>query len=283
MTIPAFLLFVAFFIFPILSGMYFSLTDWNGLSTTWSFVGFRNYIRAFNDPAIYDSLKFSLYYVALVVVFITPLATALALLLNKNIHLKIFFRSIFFFPAMLSLIVSALIWKSIFYRFIPEIGEILGIQFLQKSLLSSKTTAIFGILMIHIWQGTAIPMVLVLAGLQSIPQDLYEVARIDGANARQQFRHITLPFLIPVLQMVFILLLKSGILVYEYVLATTMGGPGRATLCITLLILNKGFGYYGAKVDLSYGVTISLQLFVIIAVISLAQLKLTSKKEVGQL
>jgi raffinose/stachyose/melibiose transport system permease protein len=283
LTLPAFSLFLFFFIIPMLSGLYFSLTNWNGISQTWSFNGLANFRRMFNDPALYDSLQFSFVYAVLVVSTILPLSIILAILLNKIIRLKALFRAIYFFPAMLSMIVSALIWKNIFYHFIPDMGRIVGIEFLQKSLFSSKDTAILGILIIEIWQGTAIPMVIILAGLQSIPQELYEVATLDGANPGQQFRYITLPFLVPVLQMVLMLLIKSGILVYEYVFATTEGGPGRATLSITLLILHKALGYRGAKVDFSYGITFSVLVFAIIAVLSVIQLRLTSKREVGQL
>jgi len=283
LTLPAFSLYLFFFIIPMLSGLYFSLTNWNGISQTWSFNGLANFKRMFSDPSLYDSLRFSFIYAVLVVSTILPLSIILAILLNKIRRMKALFRAIYFFPAMLSMIVSALIWKNIFYHFIPDMGRILGIQFLQKSLFSSKDTAIFGILIIEIWQGTAIPMVIILAGLQSIPQELYEVATLDGASPGQQFRYITLPFLVPVLQMVLMLLIKGGILVYEYVLATTEGGPGRATLSITLLILNKALGYHGAKVDFSYGITFSVLVFVIIAVLSVVQLRLLSKREVGQL
>lgn len=278
MTLPAALLYTFFFMVPVFIGVFYSLTDWTGISKTYNFVGLQNYTAMFHDPRFKDALLFTLFYAAMLLVFSILISIGLALLLNQDIRGKALFRSVFFFPAVLSLITVGLIFNQLFYRPIPELGQLLGIERLSTNILGDPQLAVFGILVTNLWQGVALPTVIFLAGLQSVPRDLYEVATIDGANAFQRFRFITIPFLIPMLSVNLVMLIRNGLTVFDYIQAMTNGGPGTATESIGFLIYRLGFAQY----KLSYGAAQSIILLLLIVVISVLQNRALSKKEVGQ-
>jgi raffinose/stachyose/melibiose transport system permease protein len=192
--------------------------------------------------------------------------------------MQTFFRSAFFFPAVLSLVVIGLMWNEILYRIGPMVGQLLDIEVLKKNILSNPGTAQFGILLVNVWQGLATPTVLFIAGLQVIPVDLYEAATIDGASAWLKFKAITLPFLMPVVNVVLILTFKSGVTLFDLLRGMTDGGPGRATESIGLLIYRNSF----AENRFAFGVAQSVVLFVFIAIVSVFQLTIMNKKEVGE-
>lgn len=278
-TIPALLLYSFFYIYPVLTGIYYSMTDWNGISRQYNFIGLKNFSALFSDPKLKNSLLINLHYVAVLIAVIPTLSLLTALVLNsKAVKLSSFFRSIYFFPAVLSLITVALVWNEILYRAFPLIGEMLDLEFLKTNLLSSKKTAIYGILLVHIWQGLAVPTVLYIAGLQTIPNSLIEAAIIDGANAFQRFKNITIPYLIPVMNVILVLTLKAGLTTFDYVKGMTDGGPGGATDVIGLLIFRHGF----SEMKFSYAIAESLLLFIIIGIVSFFQFRLMNKKEVGE-
>ena len=129
---------------------------------------------------------------------------------------------------------------------------------------------------VHLWQGVALPTLLFLAGLQTIPTELYEAAAIDGANGWQQFKHITVAYLIPTLSVVLVLLVKQGLMVFDYVKSMTAGGPGTATQTIALLIYNNGF----ERNRYSYSIAQAIATGVIIALISAIQIQASNRKKV---
>lgn len=275
-TLPAVILYTVFFTYPMISGLYYSLTDWNGISKKFNFIGIKNFIKVFHDGRVRGSLGFTIRYVILLVLFTVIISLILALLLNSKIRMKSFVRSIYFFPVVLSLITVGLIFNQIYYQIIPLIGKVLNIDFLSKNILSDAKLAPYGILLVNLWQGVSIPTVLFIAGLQSIPSDLVEAAKIDGASATQRFKSVVLPFLIPVINVILILTLKSGLTLFDYVRAMTNGGPGRATESIGILV----YSYAYQEMKFSYGITLSVVIFMIICVISVFQIKILSRFEV---
>ena len=134
----------------------------------------------------------------------------------------------------------------------------------------------YGILITHIWQGVAIPTVLVIAGLQTVPEELKEAAALDGASAFQVFRYITIPFLLPVISMILVLVLKDGLMVYDYVLALTTGGPAGATESITMLLFKQGF----EELKFSYAISQAITVAIVIIAVSILQISLTNRKKV---
>lgn len=278
MVVPAVILYSVFFVIPVLSGIYYSLTDWDGISKSFQLTGLQNFQNVIRDERFRNAFIFSMKYTVILTAAGNVLALLFAHLLNSKIKFCGFFRGIYFFPAVLSMITVGLIFNEIYYRVIPYIGEVLDISFLKSNILANPDLAIYGILFVHLWQGIAMPTVIYLAGLQNIPQELIEAADLDGANTWQKFININFPFIIPVMNVSLVMLVKAGLTTFDYIRAMTDGGPGWTTESIGLLIYNHAF----KEMKFSYSIAESLVLFVIIAVVSVIQFGILSKKEVGQ-
>lgn len=274
--LPGFIAYCVFLIFPILMGIYYSFMDWNGISKGYNFIGFANYAKLFTDKKFGEALLFNFRYTIMLIVGVVVISVVLALLLNKEFKGRSFFRTLYFLPAVLSMITVSLVFKQVFFYVLPAIGKALGIEALSTNILASKQNAIYGVLFVHLWQGVALPTLLFLAGLQTIPTELYEAAAIDGANGWQQFKHITVAYLIPTLSVVLVLLVKQGLMVFDYVKSMTAGGPGTATQTIALLIYNNGF----ERNRYSYSIAQAIATGVIIAVISAIQIQASNRKKV---
>ncbi|RRK34205.1 sugar ABC transporter permease [Schaedlerella arabinosiphila] len=276
-TLPILLMYCIFFIVPLLMGMKNSFTDWSGTSPDYNFIGIENYIGIFGDERFRNALWFNFKYTFLLTAATMVISLALALILNQKIKARGLFRSIYFLPAVLSLVTVGLIWNELFYRMIPAIGEATGWGLFQSSWLGSPKLAMYAILIVNLWQGCATPIVLLIAGLQSVPEDLYEAASIDGATAWDKFRAITIPYLIPVLNMVFVTCVKGGLTTFDYIKAMTDGGPMQSTESVGILIYNHAMqeGKFG------YSVAESMILFVIIALVSVATMRMSNGKKVG--
>lgn len=276
-TLPILIMYLVFFIVPMFMGIFYSFTDWSGLSSQFNFVGFDNYGKIFQDDDFLNALLFNLKYTVALVIGTLVISLILALLMNQKIPFRTGFRSIFFFPAVLSGITVGLIWNELFLKVVPVFGQTLGIDVLSKSMLGNATTAFWAILIVNLWQGCATPTVLLIAGLQSVPKDLYEAATIDGANAWQRFKAITVPFLLPIINIVIITTTKAGLTIFDYIKALTDGGPNKATRAVGLLIYNDAM--QGGK--FSYAVAESMILFILVAIVSFFTIKGTSNKEAG--
>ena len=275
-VLPSVSLYTIFSIFPIFLGIYYSFTDWDGIKKNYSFIGFRNYIRMFSDKRFWHSVSFNLRYTIFLVLGVTLLSIGIGLLLNQKVRGKMFFRAAYFFPAVISALTGGLIFNQIYGKGIPFIGELLGIGLLQKNILTSKVGAQFGILFVNLWQGVAIPTVLVLSALQTIPQELIESASLDGADSRQLFRYLIFPFLLPTISIIIILNLKSGLMLYDYVMALTTGGPARATESLTMLIYAQAFD----EMKFGYAIAESIVVSVVIIAVYVLQIHSTNRKKV---
>ncbi|MGN0972265.1 MAG: carbohydrate ABC transporter permease [Aristaeellaceae bacterium] len=274
--LPGFAIYCVFLIFPILLGIYYSLMDWNGISPHYDFVGLKNYQALLTDKKFRAALVFNLRYTVMLVIGIVVISVILALLLNRQFKGRGFFRTLYFLPAVLSMLTVSLVFKQIFFYVLPAVGKALGIAALSTNILASKQLAIYGLLFVHLWQGVALPTLLFLAGLQTIPSELYEAAAIDGANAWQQFRSITVAYLIPTLSVVLVLVVKQGLMVFDYVKSMTGGGPGTVTQSIALLIYTNGF----ERNKYSYSIAQAIATGLLIAAISFVQIQLSGRKKV---
>lgn len=275
-TVPATVLYCIFFIYPIAIGIMYSFTDWNGLAKDFKFIGLANYIEAFTNKRFQNAVLFNIKFTILAVILVVGISLILALIFNSDIRLKSFFRGIFFFPAVLGMLLVGLIFNEIFYRVVPVIGKAMNISWLSTNILASKSTAMYGVLIVHVWLAVAMATVMLLAGLQSTPMELYEAAELDGANKWQRFRYITMPFLLPVLSVVLILQIKNGLTVYDIIVALTNGGPGGATESLSILIYNHGF----KEVKFSYAIAEAIILTIVICAISFVQTSISNKKKV---
>lgn len=178
-TLPTVILYTIFFLVTMLIGVYYSFTDWNGISKDYTFVGLKNYVKVLTDERFREALWFNIGYTIALVVLLIVIPLTIALALNRIRRLSTLFRSIYFIPAVISMVTVGLIWNELFYRAVPAIGEMLNIEALSTSPLGNPKLAAIAIMVVNIWQGCAIPTVLFIAGLQSVPKDLLEAATID--------------------------------------------------------------------------------------------------------
>lgn len=272
-TIIPVLLYSVFYVFSVISGVRYSFTNWDGMSLKYDFIGFKNYIALLKNPNFWGSLKTTICYSVLLVTGVILLSLLLALSLNSLKKFKTFIKSIYFIPAMIGGITIALIWDQLFYRVVPLLGQALNIEWLSQSLLMTGKTALPAVVFVHIWQAVALPTVIFIAGLQQIPDEQYETAKIDGATLFQEFRYITFPYLLPTLTVNLVLMVKQGFTSFDFPFALTGGGPVRATEVIGISIYNDAFK--NARFGMANAEACIL--FVLVAIFSLTQLKITSR------
>ena len=275
-SLPGVLLYSIFFIYPVGLGVYYSMTDWNGITRDKNFIGLQNFMSLPSNTRYMKAMSFTLRYAVLLVVIILILSILLALLLNSKVKGVTFFRMVYFVPAVLCGITISLVFSQIFMRVLPAIGNTLNIDFLKKSLLGRKDTAMYGILFVNVWQGVAMPTVLMMAGLQTVPTELYESAMLDGASAWDRFWRITMPFLLPTVTIVSILTLKSGLGVFDYIKGLTDGGPNNSTISLSLLIWQDAFNRQKFSLAVAEAIVMSL----ILIAFSLVQTSISNRKKV---
>lgn len=278
-TFPAIILFVIFYCFPIVSSFVMSFTNWNiKRIDSPKFVGMKNFVRLFQDDYFILALKNTFLFAVATTVGIVILGLLLALLLNSAVKGKAFFRTTFYLPAVLSLIVIGIMFKAVFKLdggILNQILSAVGLSGLAHDWLGDSKTAMWAIVFVQIWKWSGFAMAIYLAGLQGIPKDYYEAATIDGANVWQRFRNITLPLLAPAFTVVITMNTIGGFKVFEQVYVMTNGGPGNATQVLNTYIY-KEF----SKGTLGRSSAMSLILFAVIAVIAVIVNKALTKREV---
>ncbi|MDH6374415.1 raffinose/stachyose/melibiose transport system permease protein [Paenibacillus sp. PastF-3] len=275
MTIPALLLFFAFHTFPAIQGIYYSFTNWDGFSDSFDYVGFKNFINIFQDENVLNSYVFTFKYAILTTILINIISLLIALGLNAKIKAKNFFRGVYFLPNILSVLIVGFIFNYLFANVFPIWGAKLGSEFLSQNILGNSDWAWIGIVIVAVWQGIAYNTILYLAGLQTIPHDLYEASNLDGASRWREFWSITFPMLASFFTINMVLAMKGGLMVFDQIVALTGGGPGRSTQSIAHLIYTGGF--QGG--EFAYQSANAVIYFIVIVVISALQLKFLQKRE----
>lgn len=275
MTIPALLLFFLFHTFPTLQGIFYSFTNWDGYSDSYDFVGFKNFASLFTDGNVLNAYLFTFKYAIVVTIFINVLSLLIALGLNSRIKFRNFFRGIYFLPNVLGVLIVGYIFNYIFANAVPMIGEKLGSEMLATNILGSEKWAWIGIVIVAVWQGIAFNTILYLAGLQTIPRDIYEAADIDGAGTWSRFWSMTFPMLASFFTINMVLAMKNSLMVFDQIVALTGGGPGRATQSIAMLIYQGGF--QGG--EFAYQSANAVIYFIVIVIISVVQLNFLQKRE----
>ncbi|WP_158321060.1 carbohydrate ABC transporter permease [Lederbergia ruris] len=270
-VLPNFLIFFIFIVVPAFVGLFYSFTDFDGLSDI-NFIGFENYQKAFTSSEYWKIFGNTFIYALAVVPLIFVCSLGIANLLIKEIRAKGFFRAIFYWPTMISAIIVGLTWKWIF-------GDSFGIvNYLLESIgltpikwLSDPFFAKISVIIGTVWARIGFFMVIFMAGLQSIPTSYYEAAQIDGASRFKMFWNITVPLLKPTSLLVLILLLIESFKQYPLVLALTGGGPAKETTFLVQYIYEYSF----EKGELGYASAMSVILFFVIAIFTIIQFKWT--------
>jgi multiple sugar transport system permease protein len=272
--LPNFIGFAVFTLFPMLFSMILTFLNWDGANPI-TFAGLNNFKRLFTDETFRIALFNTFYYTLTTVPVTVVCSLGLAVLLNKPIAGRNIFRGIFFFPHVASLVAIAAVWNAIFHPTMGPVNQLLqswGIANPPK-WSASTTWALPTVIMASIWKSIGYYMIIYLAGLQGIPRDLYEVAKIDGANAWTVFTKITLPMLRPTTFFILVILTINCFKVFDLIYVMTGGGPGRASTVLVLHIYNVAFKEY----RFGYSSTIALVLFVIVLIITVFQFKLEKK------
>lgn len=257
----------AFVIGPLIAVFWYSLHDWNVLANKFTFVGGDNYTRMFEDPGFADSLRVSaIFSVGLVVLNIT-LALALAVMLNQKMRGTATFRAFFFSPVVVSLVAWTIVWGFL----LQADGGING--FLQQvgidgpNWLREGPTAMASVIVVQVFKNVGLNMVLFLAALQSVPAELREAARVDGASAWRTFRSVVVPLISPTILLVTILTIVGSLQVFAQIAVLTQGGPGTSTTVLVYYLYQQAFQFK----EFGYASAVSVALFVLVAVLTFVQ------------
>lgn len=259
---------------PLLLGVYYSFTDWNGISAN-GFVGFENYTALFQDERFLDSLWFTTKFSVVSIVLINVIGLSLALLVTSKLKTNKFMRTIFFMPNLIGGLILGFIWQFIFTKAFDGIGSLFGIESLQ-GWLSTSSTGFWGLVILMSWQMSGYIMVIYIAYLEGVSKELIEAAEIDGANAFQRFRHIVFPLVAPAFTVSMFLTLSNTFKLYDQNLSLTGGGPYDSTQMVAMDIFRTAFSRY----DMAYAQAKAIIFFVIVAVIALLQVYVNKKREV---
>ena len=265
-VLPVLVLFLIFRIFPSLGAAGMSLTNWN-IGGEWDFIGADNYTRLLDDVNFWLSLRVTLVYVVIYVPLTLLVALGTALLLNQVVFLRGLFRGMLFLPYVTSFVLAGIIWRWI-YEFDGLINGLLAKADLGPVAFLEQSAAILPALaVVSVWKGFGYSMLILLAGLKSIPSSYLEAARVDGASAWQRFRSITLPLLKPTIFFVVVIETISAFQTFDTVYVMTGGGPARASYTLIYGIYDHGFRSF----DFGYAATWGMVLFAIVLIVSLVQ------------
>lgn len=270
---PTFFIWTTVVMIPFLFGVGITFTDWNGLSMDANLVGLQNYQSVFTDPDFFDSFVKTIVYVVFSVVFSNLLGFLLALMLTTKIKGQNWFRTGFFTPNVIGGIILGYIWQFFFSYGLTSVGKRFGISWLSTSWLTDTNKALAALILVTVWQLSGYLMVIYIAGLSNVPEELIEAASIDGANGFQVIRHIKIPLISNSITICTFLAIVRTFMSFDLNLSLTAGGPYRSTELIAYKIYQTAF----TKMDYGVGQAQAVVLFVIVAIISLVQVYFTRK------
>ena len=275
LVLPGMIIFTIGMILPLLLSFRYSLTDWDGMSAEKTFVGLQNYIKLFQDKEFLESWWFTIKFTIGNTIIQNALALLFAVALDSGIRCQKLYRTAFFVPCLISAIVVGFVWLKMFSNVLPAINDLLGTKF-NFLLFGKAETVLGGLLIANNWQWIGYWMLIYLAGLQSVPAELYEAAKVDGANAIHRFFNVTIPMLAPAITICVVGITTGSLKVYDLLVASTKGGPGRASTSViyktyTTAINGRQYGY---------GSAMTVTLVVALLLVALIQVKGLRKKEV---
>ncbi|MCM3634052.1 carbohydrate ABC transporter permease [Paenibacillus camelliae] len=276
---PALIIYFIFFAFPALIGFYYSFTDWRLDRDTIQFVGWDNFKAIFSDKVLILALKNTLIFAVVTVIGKNIFGLLLAIGLNMKLKTRNVLRAVYFSPSILSILVISIIFTPILRTegMINSLLGKLGLESLAQAWLTNPSIVVWTIAAVSIWQSVGFQMAIYLAGLQSISKEYYEAAKIDGASAWRSFTNITLPLLLPAININIMLTLIGGLKVFSEVYVLTGGGPGNASQVVGTIILRAfGEGNWGL------GTAVNTLLFISVSVIAVPLIMFMRRKEVAE-
>jgi len=275
--LPSLIGFIVLKLYPVLFSLFLSFCEWD-LISGWDkikFIGIQNFINMLDDRYVVSSFSNTLRYVLMVVPGQLVIGIVVAVILEKCVFFKRYFRTTFFMPYIANTVAVSVVWMAMFHPSMGPVNSILKAIGIAEppGWLSSRDWALVTIALMSIWTGSGYNIVVNMAALQGIPSELYEAAKIDGASGFQSFRHITIPLLSPTTFFLMLIKIIGTFQVFGPVKLMTKGGPGRATMVIVYEIYREAFQYY----KIGYASAQTLVLFVIIMLVTLVQMKLQKK------
>lgn len=261
---------------PFVYGLYLTFNKMDNPTDPMVFSGLLNYVNAINDSQFWSSLWLTLKFVGATVFFVNLVGFGLAYLVTSGIKIQNSMRTAYFTPNLIGGLVLGYIWQFIFVQSLPTIGEKLGIDFLKLGWLGDPHLAFWSLVIVTIWQTSGYMMIIFIAGLISIPKDLIEAAKIDGAGPFKRLMNVTLPLMVPSFVVTIFLSLKNAFMVYDLNFSLTKGGPYDSTLMVSMHVVNKAF------VEANYGTgqAEAILLFIIVAAVTGIQVYSSKKMEV---
>jgi raffinose/stachyose/melibiose transport system permease protein len=275
-TVPALVFYGFAVVVPTIRGGFLAFTNWDGLSQTYDFVGFDNFVRIFTSSSSLEALKMTLIFAVAITIFQNGIGLLLALGVNTGLKSRNVLRVILFAPVVITPVVVAYLWK---FLLTPEgaINSLLGaigLDALKQSWLGDPTWAAVSVVLVVVWQHAGYSMVIYIAGLQAVPQELLEAAAVDGAGPWRRFWSVTWPLLAPATTINIMLTIIGGLKMFTEVFVLTGGGPGGATETLSTLLYKSAFQFN----EFGYGIALALVLAVVVAVFSVAQYRLSNRK-----
>lgn len=278
MYMPAVVLFVIFVIYPFLDGVRISLTNWNGYSQEYSYIGFSNYKSLFKDENVIIALKNTFLYGVGSTIIQQIIGLSYAVFLNSKFRGRGFARTVIYLPIMVASVIMGYIWYFLLQYNGGAINDILIALGMQPiDFIANGKLMVWIIVLINSLQFCGVSMIIYLAGLQNISEMYYEAAKLDGATKLQQFKNITLPLLKPAIVTSVTLNLIGGLKLFDAIKALTNGGPGYTTHSLSTLI---NYTYFNSQ-SAGYAAAIGIMLFIIILVTTLVLNKVLDRKDVA--
>lgn len=276
-TLPLISIFTVVVLVPFVMGIWYSFFDWDGISANpMVFVGLENYTRIFRDQDFFTSIWLTIRFTAMAIITVNITGLGLALLVTSKLKSANLSRAMFFMPNLIGGLILGYIWQFIFSDAFRIIGENIGFEMFFRNWLLDRTYAMFALVIVFTWQMAGYMMVIYIAGIQGIPNETIEASKIDGANAWQRLKSVTLPLLMPSITIALFLTLSFSFKIYDVNLSLTDGGPVGSTQLVALHIYDEIFGYnnYG------FGQAKAVIFFILLASVTLTQVYITKKREV---
>ncbi|NQX35127.1 carbohydrate ABC transporter permease [Herbiconiux sp. VKM Ac-2851] len=274
--VPAVIVYALIVLWPNIQGLFYSFTDWDGLGSSWSFVGIDNFFDVLGDPNTLRAIGNTFLITIVVTVFQNLIGLLLALGLNTGVKSRYVLRLVFFLPVVLTPIVAGFLWK---YLLSPTgtVNEFLGsvgLGWAQQDWLGNPDLVVYSICVAIVWQGAGYSMVIFLAGLQGVPEDVLEAAAIDGAGPFRRTVSIVLPLINGAIVINVLLTLISTLKQFDTVFAMTKGGPSGASETMATIVYKTAFTYLQYPTALAQGVVLTI----IVGVIAFGQFRLTQRR-----
>ena len=275
LTVPALALYFVFVVYPLFGGIFYSMTDWDGVRRVFHFIGIQNYIDIMHDHFVLEPLKNTFIYAFFNTIFLNILGLLMAIGAESVRRGRNVFRALLYIPSVLSAILVGFVFNFIFDKSLGALGQQLGIEVIANNLLGSKSFALAMGILVTSWKSAGWYMVVYIAGLHNIDQSLYDAASVDGVTGWKRFWYVTFPLLAPSVTINMVLAVERSFKQYDLMYALTGGGPGRASELISMTIYNESFTNKRA----GYGTALGVILFLIIVAITLFQMKVLRKRE----